>query len=249
MTTSLSVVSVLSAVISMNDRSLRSRLLPDDKGVIHWVWTNRTAMAIAIANCVPIVGVLFFGWDLFDVIFLYWLENVVIGVFNVLKMLVSAVAFPAQIFVTVMLIPFFAFHYGGFCYGHGLFIFHLFREGRHDMDLLASVEAEFSIGLAIALAALALEHAYSFFTDFVKRGDYKLYPPIVYFFAPYARIVLIHVVLVCGGFLAHLIGAPAIVVVLLIPLKVALEWLTVAVKEKTLEEKRKGQSAGKLKGN
>lgn len=35
----------------------------------------------------PIVGVLFFEWQLFPLILLYWLENVVIGVFNAFKML------------------------------------------------------------------------------------------------------------------------------------------------------------------
>ncbi len=38
------------------------------------------------ANLLPLAGVLFLGWRAFDVVFLYWLENVVIGAINVLKM-------------------------------------------------------------------------------------------------------------------------------------------------------------------
>lgn len=42
--------------------------------------------SLLTANLLPLAGVLFLGWRAFDVVFLYWLENVVIGVINVLKM-------------------------------------------------------------------------------------------------------------------------------------------------------------------
>lgn len=46
-----------------------------------------SAYALIAANALPIVGVLFFGWDTFSIVFLYWLENVIIGGVNVLKMI------------------------------------------------------------------------------------------------------------------------------------------------------------------
>jgi len=42
--------------------------------------------ALIAANLVPLVGVLAFGWSTLNVVLLYWMENVVIGVINVLKM-------------------------------------------------------------------------------------------------------------------------------------------------------------------
>ena len=42
--------------------------------------------ALVIANAIPLVGVLFIGWTVFPLVFLYWLENVVIGGFNVAKL-------------------------------------------------------------------------------------------------------------------------------------------------------------------
>lgn len=42
--------------------------------------------SLLTANLLPLAGVLFLGWRAFDVVFLYWLENVIIGVINVLKM-------------------------------------------------------------------------------------------------------------------------------------------------------------------
>ncbi len=35
----------------------------------------------------PLFGVLFLGWDTFSIVLLYWVENVIIGAINVLKML------------------------------------------------------------------------------------------------------------------------------------------------------------------
>lgn len=41
---------------------------------------------LVAANLVPLVGVLFWDWSVFEVVVLYWLENVIIGVINILKM-------------------------------------------------------------------------------------------------------------------------------------------------------------------
>ncbi len=48
---------------------------------------RRTAGILIASNCIPLVGVLFFGWRVADIVFLYWMENVIIGGFNVLKIL------------------------------------------------------------------------------------------------------------------------------------------------------------------
>ncbi|MEN1679133.1 MAG: DUF6498-containing protein [Planctomycetota bacterium] len=49
---------------------------------------HRVSVAsLLVANGLPLLGVLFLNWKAFDVVILYWLENVVIGVINVLKML------------------------------------------------------------------------------------------------------------------------------------------------------------------
>jgi hypothetical protein len=46
-----------------------------------------SAWALVAANALPLFGVLFFGWDTFSIVFLYWVENVIIGAINVLKMI------------------------------------------------------------------------------------------------------------------------------------------------------------------
>ncbi len=46
-------------------------------------------LALVIANALPLVGVLFLGWTVFPLVLLYWLENLVVGGFNVAKLLLA----------------------------------------------------------------------------------------------------------------------------------------------------------------
>jgi hypothetical protein len=47
---------------------------------------SRSAIALLIANAIPIVGVLFFGWSLLTILVLYWVENGIVGFWNVPKL-------------------------------------------------------------------------------------------------------------------------------------------------------------------
>ena len=44
-----------------------------------------TYFSLIIANLMPIYGVLFLGWEVFDIIIFYWLETIIIGLFNIIK--------------------------------------------------------------------------------------------------------------------------------------------------------------------
>ena len=48
------------------------------------------------ANAIPLVGVLFFKWDAFGIVLLYWSENVVVGFYNVLKIALVKVKEPVE---------------------------------------------------------------------------------------------------------------------------------------------------------
>lgn len=46
---------------------------------------SRSAIALIIANLIPIAGVLFFNWSLITILVLYWIENGIVGFWNVPK--------------------------------------------------------------------------------------------------------------------------------------------------------------------
>ena len=47
-------------------------------------------VALVVANAIPLFGVLFLGWNVWTILTIYWLENGVVGIFNVLKMAKAA---------------------------------------------------------------------------------------------------------------------------------------------------------------
>ncbi|MDF2457057.1 MAG: hypothetical protein K0R51_3050 [Cytophagaceae bacterium] len=82
-------------------------------------FSNYLSVALLIlVNLIPAVGVLLFGWEVFDVIFIYVMETIIIGLMNILKMAFSTVLegksaeSPMMVHgLKLFLIPFFTVHY------------------------------------------------------------------------------------------------------------------------------------------
>jgi hypothetical protein len=51
--------------------------------------SSRSALLLIVANLIPLIGVLFFGWSLWTVLVLYWVENGIVGFWNVPKILLA----------------------------------------------------------------------------------------------------------------------------------------------------------------
>jgi hypothetical protein len=84
---------------------------------------SATTLALIVANLIPLLGALFWQWDLGALMVLYWAESAIIGFFNLCKILV--IGRWSGIFLGI----FFLGHFGGFMAGHFLFIYTLFVEG------------------------------------------------------------------------------------------------------------------------
>src|SRR2546429_5223218 len=68
---------------------------------------------LLLANAFPVAGVLFLGWTVFPLVLLYWLENVVVGGFNVAKLLLAQPRQPVYWLGKAFLVPLFLGHFGG----------------------------------------------------------------------------------------------------------------------------------------
>lgn len=188
--------------------------------------------ALLLVNMLPIFGVLFFGWSVFDVMVLFWLENVVIGIINILRMGTRMVLLGE--WVGLFLIPFFAFHYGAFCAGHGIFVFAMFNEGAKFATTGASMSPlgvfhmvtafiDSQPGFLWATIGLFASHAVSFVVNFIGRGEYRTINAGDLLYAPYARIVVLHITIILGAIAVTALGQPIYAVILLIGLKTAID--------------------------
>lgn len=50
---------------------------------------SRSLIALLVANAIPLIGVLFFGWSLLTILVIYWLENGIVGFWNVPRILLA----------------------------------------------------------------------------------------------------------------------------------------------------------------
>ena len=164
--------------------------------------------ALGAANLVPLLGVVAFGWDLGMVFLLYWAESAVILAFSLVK--VALVARLGALF----LIPFFLVHAGMFMGVHLVFLLTLFVD-RPDAGWGALAR-----DLAVGIAVLFASHLASFVANAVRRHERAANAQAV-MAGFYARVVVMHLTILLGGFLTLALGSPRWALALLVVLKTA----------------------------
>ncbi len=192
-------------------------------------------VALMLVNLLPVLGVLYFGWDVGALMILYWSENLVIGFYAILKMLVVSPV--GGMFGSL----FFLVHYGGFCAGHGLFIGLMLLDMKPDVlggvndwpFMLVFVELLFDVISAVlsvappewrwGFVALALSHGLSFLQNFLLGGERHRVGIRRLMNAPYARMMVLHVAIILGGFAVVSMGQPLWMLLTLVALKLALD--------------------------
>lgn len=212
------------ALVDAVERYLPPRAAPEAATGPRWP----TAIALLAANLVPLYGVLALGWEVFPLVLLFWLENVVIGVLNVARMLCVDPRDAAAWAAKVIMVPFFCFHYGMFTAVHGMFVFGLFGGeafGKvRGLQLLEPTErAVHAYGLELAVGALAASHLFSFLWNYIGRGEYRRASVPALMAQPYGRVVVLHLGILGGGFAATALGSPVWALLLLLGLKIGLD--------------------------
>jgi Family of unknown function (DUF6498) len=256
--------------------------------------SSRSAIALVIANAIPLIGVVFFGWSLLTILVLFWIENGIVGFWNVPKILLARgsalqaladmseeAAFNAtgnaQVAAELrtrwqqararvategsggplplnpmagalldaggigraVMAFWFVIHYGIFWTVHGIFVFALPHfvgaTGPACFEPLQGnplLDDGFAPGLCespfgevvwsnVALAALALflSHGASFFLNYVGKKEYLTTSAMRQMFAPYSRVVMLHLTIIFGAFVIAILGAPIGALLVLVVIK------------------------------
>lgn len=207
-----------------------------------------TVLFLILVNLIPIFGVLFLGWDLYSIMLLYWMENVIIGLFNIIKMLFASkieleggngdtssnqFTYAKSIFrigQKLIMTPFFIFHYGVFCLVHGMFIAMLFGMNERyngtfesPVDYLLFSLLGLGSGLSWALLSMVLSHGLSLVLNYFGQKEYLRVSVSEQMFQPYQRIMILHFTIILGGFLTLAVGAPVVALIFMAILKIAID--------------------------
>lgn len=199
-------------------------------------------IALVAVNLIPLFGVIFFDWSLFAIVLLYWIENGIVGLLNVPKIALAGKPSSGESRFTIngrpagsagkaFLIPFFIFHYGIFWTVHGVFVIVFFGllggqpfgSAAGAPEITSGFRSFDPTGVAIAALSLALSHGLSFFVNFLGNEEYLNVSPDEQMFRPYGRVMVLHITILGGGFLAGYFGAPLASLVLMVLLKTVID--------------------------
>lgn len=185
-----------------------------------------SALTLVVANTLPLLGVLFFDWDLGEVMLVFWAENVVIGLWHAAKLWLVSRGIEKGI------VGFFALHYGMFTLGHGVFVVTIFVQSPTFVETgpssyEVSGEGPWVPTLARVLpvvGALFVSHAYSFATNFVRGGELERWRAKEkganrLMFSAYGRVIVLHVTILASAWAIGTLGSPVWALAVLVVLK------------------------------
>jgi hypothetical protein len=206
-------------------------------------------LALVGANLLPLAGVVFGGWTVWEVLVVYWIESGIVGLFSLPRILLAAGSSDDSSFSltingrpvdvsgpehpvdglhvypqNVPIAGFFCMHYGIFWVVHGVFVLSLplFAGAVGGVGGVGGLLGTLStVGLAVA--GLVVSHGVSLATNYVGREEYRHTSAGERMSAPYGRVVALHVTIIFGAFLVGSLGSPLPALVLLVVLKTGID--------------------------
>jgi uncharacterized protein DUF6498 len=190
--------------------------------------------ALVGVNILPLLGVLLLDWDVAALMLLYWSENLLIGFYTLVKMLVQA---PLAGLGSG---AFFMIHYGGFCAVHGVFIMALLVDGDFEpfpaepwplflvfpqllFNVAGQVFGHASTEWLVTFFALFVSHGISFVMNFLIGPERDEVTVKNLMGAPYGRVVVLHIAIIFGGMAVMALGQPVFMLITLVLLKLGLD--------------------------
>jgi Family of unknown function (DUF6498) len=234
-----------------------------------------SVLALIATNFVPLFGVLFLSWDTFEIVGLYWIENVIIGAINVLK-IATCFPNPSQLDPTkvanqeavqrfrkrvrsakperqgskLFFVPFFTIHYGIFCLAHGIFVLSFFAVESTGNGLFDGPRTFWQMmserQLWWGVIALAASHLYSYAVNYLGRGEFRRTVVPALMIQPYARVVVLHLAIIFGAIVAGALGSNAGVLVLLVVGKTAIDLFLHLAERRRNEVRTSARSTGEI---
>jgi hypothetical protein len=187
-----------------------TRVLPGD--LIH----NFPLISLIFANLVTIVLAILGNWDLATVLFIYWAQSIIIGIFSVISLLgADTEALRADLqkpiderggsekispgfvwFYKCMIAGFFCLHYGLFHWGYYTFIV--------ESGIFGTVNFA-DPGLWLSCGLFFANHLYSHIT-YRHKGPKDSSYINEQFFTPYRRIIPMHLTIIFGSIVILALG-------------------------------------------
>lgn len=171
--------------------------------------------SLIIANLLPIVGVWFFNWSAQEVFLVYCLETIIIGIFALLKMLITGLIKKTDEWQTTggasikqpfwFFMFFFVIHYGFFvAIQMGLFFAVSGIGDQYGItffNFFSKWPSMLTNDAYIMLAVFVVSYGFRLVMDFILPGEYRTASLGYLMFQPYGRIFVQQVTVILGSML------------------------------------------------
>lgn len=209
-------------------------------------------VGLVAANLIPLAGVFAWRWDIATLVLLYWTENLVVGFYSILRIVLLPVKRSTGKLGKALAVPFFCIHFGGFCAVHGLLLLQIFKIGGGSLDsspgaawpgpllflqllfgVIAQLWRSHPPGMEWPVLALALSHGVSFVENHLNGGERATATLRSLMERPYQRILLLHAAILFGALPTLALGSPWPMLVLLVGIKTVVDlWLHTRTRRK-----------------
>lgn len=178
--------------------------------IIHLsILSDTSIIALILSNIITILFAIFDQWDLTTIMFIYWCQSIIIGFFNVIKILIlkdnttqnfTVNGKPAKLTIKTKLFMaiFFSMHYGMFHLGYLVFIL-------SNPFTSNPLQVRQPINIVFILILFFINHLYSLVYN-LKKDQKKIKNIGKLFFYPYFRIIPMHLTIIFGGFFLIIFG-------------------------------------------
>lgn len=202
---------------------LKSIFYPTHQNLFTWLSALYLLLLLYIGKTSPI-----------EVLFIYFLETIIIGVFNALKMFFCKTDKKEE---TFGLILFFLFHYGFFVTIQSVFAFAIFSFGNNTVfkepfNLIENYIIILNLkDINYALPVIFLTNFGKFYTDFIQNKKFLKFTSKEIMFSPYIRIFIQQFVVIISLFFLILSEVGNIVAILLIAFRLIIDLILESVNE------------------
>ncbi len=177
------------------------------------VWQDKSLWSLVVSNILTLILAVTLHWSLLTIMWIYWCQSVIIGFFNVIRILklktfsaknlklnnipVEKIKFFRKIptFFKVFVACFFAFHFGMFHLVYAIFLSVGTIASLYTGFPLPSVPVAF-FGVLFSAAVFFINHLFSFIYN--SKKDEGLPDIGRLMFYPYARIIPMHITIIIG---------------------------------------------------
>ncbi len=165
-----------------------------------------TTAVLLWANLLPLVAVWKRDWGIEDLLLLYWVETLLVGALNLLRMMVILPEGrrPHFHFLKVAFVPFFAGHFGLYCLGIGV-VFQLVT-GRDDLPLVELLHTLVVGDGSRLFWPLVIAYFLSFCWNYLGQGEFRRTTISTRMTAPYLRVVPSNLLAAGGAFALSFTG-------------------------------------------